>query len=220
MGKDKILDILIIGAGNHARVVANILRMEPKLKRVIGFIDDNETLVDEEFEGLRVLGTSEIIQETPHDALIVAIGKNENRARTYSQLLDAGEIFVNAIHPSAVIDETVSIGKGVVICAGVVINPGAVIHDNVILNTRCTVDHDNIIHDHVHVAPGCTLGGDIVVGEGTLVGIGSTVMPQLSIGSWSKIGAGAVVIKNIPDHVIAFGVPAEIRNPSSPEGNL
>jgi len=165
-----------------------------------------------------VLGSSEKIADIQHDGVIVAIGDNQLRSRIYSELVDNGEFFVNAIHPEAIVADQVSIGCGVVVCAGVIINPGAIIHNNVILNTGCSVDHHNIIHDHVHLAPGSVLGGDVIIKEGTLIGIGSTVLPQKIIGAWSSIGAGAVVTDNIPEHVTAVGIPAAINKPIPEEG--
>ena len=214
----KILKILIIGAGGHAQVVADIIRLDPKNYRAIGFIDVHIELHGKMIQGIPVLGSSELISETLHDGLVVAIGNNQTRANVFSKLVTQGENLINAIHPSAVIANDVSLGQGVVICAGVTVNPGAVIHNNVILNTHCSVDHHNEINDHVHIAPGCVLGGDVSVGEGTLIGIGATVMPQKKIGSWSKIGAGAVVTKDIPDQATAVGIPAEYTVNSLEEG--
>ena len=42
------------------------------------------------------------------------------------------------------------------------------------------------------------------------MGIGSTVINNIKIGKGSIIGAGATVIKNIPENVVAVGVPAKI----------
>jgi len=221
MGDDKELKVLIIGAGGHAQVVADILNLNyalGKIFRPIGFIDDNESLHDQEFLGISVLGSSEKISEIPHDGVIIAIGDNKLRAKIYTELSKQGERLINAIHPSAVIAEDVTIGAGVVICGGVVVNTGTKIKNNVILNTGSTVDHHNLIHDHVHIAPGCALGGNVVLGEGTLLGIGSTIMPQKSVGSWSTVGAGGVVTNSIPNNVTAVGIPAQVKKIPANEG--
>jgi sugar O-acyltransferase (sialic acid O-acetyltransferase NeuD family) len=145
--------------------------------------------------------------------VIVAIGDNATRQRIFERLQSQGERFVVARHPSAVIGAGVQIGPGSMICAGVVVNPSSIIGANVILNTACTVDHHNHIGDHAHVAPGVHLGGDVTIGEGTLIGIGATVMPQRQVGTWSVVGAGALVYTDLPDRVVAVGMPAKvIRN--------
>ncbi|GAA3324509.1 hypothetical protein GCM10020331_052660 [Ectobacillus funiculus] len=49
---------------------------------------------------------------------------------------------------------------------GAVINAYSRIHDNAIINTGATIDHDNEIESHAHIAPGCNLAGNVKVEEG------------------------------------------------------
>lgn len=205
--------VIILGAGGHAQVVADILlrayeagaNCEP-----IGFLDDDPSLVGVMILGLPVLGLIAELDKFTHDAIIIAIGDNRTRSHIFEVMQMRGEQILNAVHPTAVLAPDIHLGKGIVICAGVVVNTGTVIGDNVILNTGCTVDHHNRIGDHVHIAPGVHLGGNVTIGEGTLVGIGAIVLPGRTIGVWSVIGAGSVVTKDIPDHVTAVGVPARV----------
>ena len=205
--------VLILGAGGHAQVVADILMRAYEAGatcKPIGFLDDDSALAGTTIMGLPVLGTIAQLDEFDHDAVIVAIGDNRTRARIFESVQARGEQIVNAIHPAAVLAPDVCLGEGVMICAGVVVNTGTVIGDDVILNTGCTVDHHNHIGNHAHIAPGVHLGGDVTIGEGTVVGIGATVIPQRTVGAWSVVGAGAVVTKDIPAHATAAGVPARV----------
>lgn len=213
--------VLILGAGGHAQVVADILLRAHQARASaypIGFLDDNPELIGKTIMGLRVLGTIAQLDEMDYDAIIVAIGDNRNRARLFKLVQARDKQIVNAIHPAAVLAPDVCLGHGVMICAGVVVNTGTVIGDDVILNTGCTIDHHNHIKDHVHIAPGVHLGGNVTIGEGSLVGIGSIVIPQRSIGAWSVIGAGSVVIRDIPPYVTAVGVPARVIKRNEFEG--
>jgi len=54
----------------------------------------------------------------------------------------------------------------------------------------------------------CIIAADI--GEGCYIGMGANVIQGITIGPWSIIGAGAVVIRDIPPHVTAVGVPARV----------
>lgn len=205
--------VLILGAGGHAWVIADILfRMQQAGQDVVpvGYLDDNIQLVGQSMLGLSVMGVLSSLHDQAHDAVVIAIGHNRTRQRLFSDLQERGERFVVARHPRSIVAPDVRIGTGTMICAGAIVNPGSVVGDNVILNTGCTVDHHNLIGDHVHIAPGVHLGGEVAIGEGTLVGIGSTVIPQHTIGAWSVIGAGSLVSKNIPDWSTAVGVPARV----------
>jgi len=208
-----MIGVMILGAGGHAQVVADILLRAHEAGancRPIGFLDDNSSLAGTTIMGLPVLGSIAQLGQFDHDAVIAAIGDNRTRFRIFASVRARGERIVNAIHPAAVLAPDVRLGEGVMICAGVVVNTGTVIGDNVILNTGCTVDHHNRIGNHAHIAPGVHLGGEVTIGEGTLVGIGATVIPQRTVGAWSVIGAGSVVSKDIPAHATAAGVPARV----------
>ena len=205
--------ILILGAGGHAQVVANILQRARDAGEPIdpvGYLDDNDALHGQRLLGLLVLGALEDLPNIPHDALLIAVGDNRTRKRLFDQLRRQNERFAIARHPAAVIAPDVSIGPGTMICPGVVVNPGSSIGSNVILNTGCTVDHHNRIGDHAHIAPGVHLGGDVEIGDGTLVGIGATVMPQRRVGAWSIVGAGSLVHTDTFDGVVVIGTPARV----------
>lgn len=49
-----------------------------------------------------------------------------------------------------------------------------------------------------------------VVGNGVLIGAGAKVIGRVTIGDYAKIGANAVVLKDVPAHGVAVGVPATV----------
>lgn len=200
--------VLIIGAGGHAQVIADIFQLDPQLTP-IGYVDDNPTLQRKTLLGLPVLGTTQDIPHLPHDALIIAIGNNKIRYELAQILSTTGQQFVNAIHPHATIAASCQLGVGNMICAGAILNPGTCIGNHVIVNTKASLDHHNQIEDAVHIAPGVTLGGDVTARTGAFVGIGATIMPQTQIGAWATIGAGALVHRTVSAHTTVIGVPAQ-----------
>ena len=60
------------------------------------------------------------------------------------------------------------------------------------------------------MAPGGTLAGNVRVGAYTAVCLQAAVTEKCSIGAHSVVGAGSVVLTDLPDHVLAYGVPARI----------
>ena len=209
---------LILGAGGHAQVIADILLRaweQGATIQPIGYVDDNRALLGQTRLGLPILGTIAQLDTLEHDAVIIGIGHNKTRRLLFEHLLRQGEHFATACHPRATLAPDVTVGAGTVIAAGVVVNPGSTIGRNIILNTSCTVDHHNVIGDHAHIAPGAHLGGDVHIGAGTLVGIGAIVMPQRTVGTWSIVGAGALVHADVPDQVTVIGTPARIVAPTS-----
>jgi sugar O-acyltransferase (sialic acid O-acetyltransferase NeuD family) len=203
--------VLIVGAGGHGQVVADLLRVAARAGEdieCVGYLDENAATHGRVLVGAQVLGDLAQLSAITHDALIVAVGDNHTRARIFARLTKMGERMAVARHPCTVVSEDVDIGEGAMICAGVIVNTGTRIGCNVILNTGCTVDHHTTIGHHVHIAPGVHMGGDVSVGERALVGLGAVVLPRISIGEGSTVGAGSVVTENVPPHTTVAGVPA------------
>lgn len=214
--------VVIIGAGGHGQVVADILlagNTRGSSIRPLGYLDDKESVRGHALLDLPVLGRVDDLAGIVHDGVVIAVGDNAIRRHLFDLLSKRSEYFVTACHPDAVLSASCGIGPGSVICAGVVVNPSAKVGANVILNTSCTVDHHNEIGDHAHIAPGVHLGGDVKIGEGALIGIGATVMPGRWVGAWSVVGAGALVKEDVLDRVVAVGSPARVLGDHEP-GNI
>lgn len=200
-------NVLILGAGGHARFIADILMLQGHT--VIGYLDDDLSIHGQMQLGLPVLGSIDTYQDFFPEGLIVGIGSNAIR-RSIAERFDesARSLWVNAVHPRATIAPSVKIGCGVVIGASAVISPEAVIGDHSIISTAATVGHDSVIGPYTHIGPGAHLAGGVQVLKETFLGIGSSVIPGRKIGAKTVVGAGAVVVSDIPAGVIAKGVPA------------
>lgn len=198
--------ILIVGAGGQGAIVADALLradMPP-----LGFVDAART---GEVLGIPILGTLDALATIAHDAVIVAVGDNAARRRLCEELVARGETLATARHPWTAIATGVTIGAGSMISAGSILAPRATIGRGVLLNTKCSVDHDSVIGDYAHLSPGSTAGGNVHIGEEAMIGLGAAVMSGCRVGARSVIGAGAVVVRDIPDGVVAFGVPARVQ---------
>jgi len=206
------MKVAIIGAGGQARVVYEILSYDRNVE-VVAFVDNVVRGSDERIMGIPVMGDHAVLPKLIKDGVkgaIVAVGDNRIRAGHFEKLRNMGLEMVNAIHPTSYVAPSVKLGVGATIAIGARISTGATIGNNVIINTGAIIDHEDEIEDSVHIGPGCSLAGRVTVKTGTFIGIGSVVKEYVTIGANTIIGAGAVVLEDIPDNVVAAGVPAKI----------
>ena len=199
-------DVIIIGAGGHAKVIADIV--EKSGDNLVGFLDDNpEAFGRVVYKDRTVLGTIKDIEKYQGYNFIIGIGNNQVRKNISSKY---NLNWYTALHPNAIIANCVNIGEGTVIMAGAIINPGTIIGKHCIINTKSSLDHDNLIEDYVHISPGATLAGTVTIRELTWICAGATVINNITIERNNIIGAGAVVIKDINDINKTYtGIPAK-----------
>ena len=196
-------DVIIIGAGGHAKVIADIVVKNNDT--LLGFLDDNKAK-DDFVLGYPILGKSDDIYSfADRSVFIIGIGDNYIR----KSISDKYNVtWHTAIHPSTNIGIDVTIKEGTVIMANAVINTSAKIGRHCIINTGAIVEHDNIISDYVHISPNVSLGGMVSIGDCTHIGIGANVRNNINITSNCVIGTGAAVVSDIIEDGVYVGVPA------------
>jgi len=140
----------------------------------------------------------------------VAIGNPHGRVRIrlHELLIGEGLQPITIAHPTAWVAENATIGAGSQLLAGSIVGAEAKVGRQCIINTKASVDHENVLEDGVELAPGATLCGLVHVGVNGWVCAGATVLPRVKIGSDAIVGAGAVVVQDVPDGVTVVGVPA------------
>lgn len=210
--------ILLVGAGQHARVVLYNIQEQNKYD-VIGILDKNLDKAKEEkfFEGIPILDIDyskidlkELKEKLGTDKFFISFGNMKYRKKVWELFKNSGWNSVNVIHPNAVISKNAKLGEGILIECGCLITPNPIIGDNVVVNTGSQVNHDNIIENHVYIASGVVLSGGVKIGENTLLDDGVIVTLGREVGKNSLIGAGAVITKNLEDNIVAYGNPAKV----------
>ena len=206
--------ILLIGASEHAKVVMDVIEKEGKYQ-IHGLIDSYKPAGEDVF-GYKILGAEDklakLFQSGEVLGGIITIGDNWTRhlmAEKIRSLLPDFK-FISAIHPSASIARGVTIGAGTVLMAGVIVNSDSRIGESCILNTKSAHDHDCVMGDFSSLAPGVTTGGKVSIGAFSAISLGANVIHGVKIGEHVVLGAGAVTLKDIPDHSVAYGVPAKV----------
>ena len=195
-------NLLVFGAGGHAKVVVDCIEVEGKYT-VAEILDDAE--VTQFIGNYKVNLRNKATDYASFDA-IIAIGNPLHRKTLVQQLKTN---FIMTIHPSAVVSNHAELGSGCQVFATAVINAGAKIGEHCIINTGAIIEHDCELGDYVHVAPNATLGGSVKVGAKTHIGIGASIKQNVVIGKSVIIGAGAVVLDDLPDNCTAVGIPAK-----------
>jgi len=78
---------------------------------------------------------------------------------------------------------------------------GVVIEDDVQVGSHCSIYSVSTIDDKK---------GKVTLKKNCKIGSHSTVLPGITVGENSIIGAHSLVTCDIPDNVIAFGIPAKV----------
>lgn len=202
---------IIVGAGGHARVVADALLCAGG--RVLGFIDADATLHGRCVLDLPVLGGDDALaRHDPREVQLVnGIGGVEAgpslRERVQARLQTQGWRFAGVRHPAAVVAASAVIGEGCQLLAGSVLQPGASLATGSIVNTGAVVEHDCRVGAWNHIAPRALLCGGVHTGEFVHVGAGAVLRQGIRIGDGTLVAAGAVVVRDVVGGTVA-GVPA------------
>ena len=110
---------------------------------------------------------------------------------------------------------------------GIEIHPGATIGRGVMIDhgMGVVIGETAIVGDDCNIFQGVTLGGTgketgkrhPTLEKGVVVGVGASVLGAITIGEGSKVGAGSVVLRDMPPHATAVGIPARVVSWRDPE---
>jgi len=200
-GSDK--PVILLGAGGHAKVLLEVLRLEQC--NVLGLVAPDLEKGSRHL-GLEVLGDDEQIKQyNPSEIGLVngigALPYQKLRWSVSNKTRSWGYHLSKVIHPSAVVSSNVTLDEGVQIMAGCVIQPGCTVGRDTIINTGCTIDHDCEIGESTHIAPGCTLSGGVNIGKFVHVGTGTSIIHNAAIGEGTVVAAGTTLYKDVEANV-------------------
>lgn len=196
--------IIILGAGGHAKVVAEALRL--LCRKILGYVTP-DLKTGSEFCGSKVLGDdSAILGYSADDVeLVNGVGILPGqylRWKLASMMREKGYHFVTVIHPDAVIASDVVLDEGVQVMAGVVVQPSTTVGRDTIINTGVIIEHDCTIAENCHLSPGVVCSGGVSVGENTHIGVGAKIIQGINIGNACVIAAGSMIYRDIPSGLL------------------
>ncbi|WP_375558879.1 acetyltransferase [Bernardetia sp. OM2101] len=204
--------LAIIGAADLGQLIAHHAKACDF--EVVGFYDDFQTLesADNKFILLgKIADIEKDFKADKFDEISIAIGYKhlEFKEQILHKLLSQNIPLASIVHPSAYIDSSAKIGKGVVILPHTTVDAGCKIGHGVLLNTAVCIAHDTEIKTCCFIAPSAALAGFIKVEKRCFLGINSTIIDNISICQDTQIGAGTVVTKSITEKGLYVGVPAK-----------
>jgi sugar O-acyltransferase (sialic acid O-acetyltransferase NeuD family) len=215
--------VVVIGGSDQGRQVIDAI-LARGFHTAVGVLD-RALPRGELVAGVPVLGGDDDLAaraaEVDADVFVVAIGDNATRGAVLERAAAAAAHLEPAtiVHPSAVIGHEATVGPGSILLAGCVVGNGTRVGRGALLGIRSSIDHDGVLGDHASLGPGATTGGTVRIGSTTAIGLGADVIHGVTIGADTVVGAGALVLQDLPDRVVAYGVPARVarsRQPGEP----
>lgn len=202
--------LIIVGGGGFCHEVIWLAGECNSLWEVKGILDDSPEMQGKSYRNVPVLGTVMDWDKFKDSWFILAIGSPRTRKKIVEKMLSKGDVnFASLIHPSVLMSDSVTIGKGSIVTAGCVITTDITLGMHTIVNLLTSIGHDFMAGDYCTIAPHVAVSGHVTLGSGVEIGTGAVLIQGLTFGTGSFIGAGAVVTKDIPENVLAVGCPAK-----------
>jgi len=192
--------LIIIGGGEHARVVAEAA-LSSGTWEVLGFVDPEPCPETVSRLALPHLGTDEVLPT--FDAHVIlgvgAVGVQPSRQVLTDRLTPHIRRWATVIHAAAWVSPTATIADGAVVLAGAAVNSGARIGRHCVVNTGAVIEHDVEVGEFAQVAPGATIGGGTTIGAGAFIGLGSHVRDHIRVGENAMVTMGTTVVRDVRD---------------------
>lgn len=208
-------DIAIYGAGGFGREVAcliNKINEKEKVWNLIGFFDDGKPKNSLIEYGKILGGINELnIWDKPL-SVVIAIGNPKTVYNIVSKIFNSFVDFPNLYAPDTIIldNNSISLGKGNIICYGCWLSCNITIGDFNIFNGFITVGHDVSIGSYNSFMPAVRISGEVNIQNNNFFGVSSVILQQVKIGSNTTIGANSVIIRKTKDGNTYVGNPASI----------
>jgi acetyltransferase EpsM len=209
--------LVIVGGGEHARVVIDAARSRPETWTVVGYADPVDPVagrgLDTDYLGDDAALAQHLAGMRPADrpALVLGFGAPLAGRRATARSFGPDVTWATIVHPAAWVSPGAVVEPGAVVLARAVVNTGARIGADAIVNSGAVVEHHVVVGAGSHVAPGAVIGGGTRIGEHVLVGLGAAIRDHVTVGDRAVIGMGAVVVGDVADDATVFGNPARVH---------
>jgi sugar O-acyltransferase (sialic acid O-acetyltransferase NeuD family) len=211
-------NIIIIGADVSGMNIHTIIEDINKKKaqwKIIAYLDEFKKKKEKLFNIPIFSSLKEIISSKkikPEKTFVIsAIGSPKNRCRLMEKAREKGFKIATIIHPTANISKEAMIEDGCIICQFSSVHPFAKIAPFSYIHSNTVIGPKVIVKKGVTINALCAISANITIGEKSYIGVGTKIIQGTKIGKQVTLGAGSIVIKDLPDNVLAVGIPAKIK---------
>jgi sugar O-acyltransferase (sialic acid O-acetyltransferase NeuD family) len=208
---NKAQQIILIGAGGHAKSVIDVIENATKAYEIVGYLD-NMPRNDSFWKNFKYLGTDDEHRIQEKASYIISVGMIKNltlREKLFEFYKNKACLFETVISKHALVSKYARIGKGCTVMNFTHINTGANIGENCIINNKALIEHDSMIGHHCHISTGAIVNADCKIGNNVFIGSNVTINRGIEICDHVIVGSGSVITKNIEDPGVYIGTPAK-----------
>jgi acetyltransferase EpsM len=205
-------ELIVIGGGEHARVVAEAASADAGQWKLLGFVDPVARPDTVDRGALHQLGDDKALRDHPRARAILGFGgveKGKARENAVQRLASMVSRWATVVHPRAIVSPSAKLGGGTPVMAGAIVQTGANIGEHVIINSGAIIEHDVAVGDYSQISPGAAIGGAARLGRQVFVGLGAVIRDHVAVGDETVVGMGAVVVSDVPARSVVIGVPAK-----------
>jgi sugar O-acyltransferase (sialic acid O-acetyltransferase NeuD family) len=203
-------DLVIVGAGGFARETVSAVVAAGRWN-LLGFLDDDTSLVGQVRAGYPILGPLTRAAELPGAQFVICMAnwrRPDIRRRITDRLALPVSRYATVVHPAAQVGVGCTVGEGTVLLAGAVLTADVTVGAHVAVMPHTVLTHDDVVGDYATFAAGVRLGGSARIGAAAYLGSGALVRESVTVGAGALIGMGAVVLNDVPAHEAWVGNPA------------
>lgn len=206
-------DFAIYGAGGFGREVYCLLKSINTNRQwnFIGFFDDVKEVGSFNEYG-KIIGNIQSLNNwsTPLD-IVIGIGNPKTVKAIIEKINNSFIDFPNIIASTCIFldKESVSIGKGNIICNGCLFSCNISVGSFNVFNGFVTIGHDVTINNYNSIMPAVRISGQVQIGDENFFGVSSVILQRIKIGFNVVLGANSVLLKNPKDGITYMGNPAK-----------
>lgn len=173
------MKLLLVGAGGHARPVAEAAADNGHEVTACAAKDRSDWL------DVPLFGDDDPLPDSV-SGFVMGLGAADpaglrRRLELYRHYAGRALTPLSLVHSRAFTAADAVVADGVTVLAGAMVNAGASIAEAAIVNTGAIVEHDAVVEAGAHVAPGAVLLGATHIGSCAMIGAGAVVLPGATV---------------------------------------